>query len=182
MSIRFSFIAPSNAYYEKPYNKDALLISFDDKKKTIFSESLSIRGGIRNVVKNKYQVNKDKVASFMEYLKKEERFFRQYALAYKATDGADYLHGIMRYEKILIHAPDFLLNFGDYDIFARYRYYPDRDKVHFYEILRAIYRFVWDNIGYPEDIAIFDRPPLAILSQAYSNPLSFNDFDPWPER
>ncbi len=182
MSIRFSFIAPTNTYYEKPYSKNALLVAFDDDKKVILTQSLSIKGGIRSIAKNKYHVNGDKVASFLEYLKKEEPFFRQYAASYKATDGSDYLHGLMRYSKLLIHAPDFLLNFGDYDIFPRYRYYPDREKVHFYEILRAIYRFIWDNIGYPEDIAIFDKPPLAILSQAYSDPLSFNDFDPWPER
>ena len=174
----FSFIVPSNRYYQHPESKDSLLVVCDDGMKKLITKELHVNGQKRTIVKGEAYIKTDDKAAFEEYMTKEEDFFLEYAKKYAKSPNIWHSFGILTYKGISVRIPDYLSNFGDYDIFSRYDYYPDKEKVRFFAIARKIYSFAFKTIGgRHEDIAFFDRSSSIDKRINTDSFLTYEDFE-----
>ncbi len=173
----FSFIVPSNRYYQHPESKDSLFVVCDDEMKKLLTKHLSVDGQKRTIVKGESYIKTDEKKAFEEYMAKEESFFFDYAKEYAKSPNIWHSFGILTYKGVSVRIPDYLSNFGDYDIFSRYDYYPDKDKVRFFAIARRIYSFAFKAIGEREDIAFFDRSSAIDKHINMDSFLTYEDFE-----
>lgn len=176
MHFLFYFIAPTNAYYKNPYSRDSLFVGYDANKRTLFTESIHVDRKERFLKKKTYKVNEEKNEELMLFVKEIEDELSHSLDAYLPAEGVNYSNGLFAFKGKEVRVPDYLANFGDYDIFRRYNYYPDKKRVRFYELLRKFYAFAWNTIGEHEDIAIFEKIPSAVKDGSIQVPLETSDF------
>lgn len=177
MKFIFYFIAPTNVYYKNPYSKDSLFVGYDVAKRNLFTESIHIDRKERFLKKKIYKVNEKAHEEFMAFLIAIEKELSSLMDAYLPAEGVNYSNGLFSFNEKEVRVPDYLTNFGDYDIFRRYNYYPNKKRVRFYEFLRKFYSFAWKTIGEHEDIAIFEKIPSAVKDGSIQVLLEKSDFD-----
>lgn len=178
MEPLFSFALPTNAFYKNPYSKDAIFVAYDPGKRKLHYQKISLKGSQRLLEKKTYCVSEADADSLSKCLAKEESFFLSYFDRYEIKEGAWYTHGFFNYKGKEVRLPDYISNFEAYDIFHRYAYYPDTERVRFYRIAREIYRFAFKAMGGHEDLALFEKVPTAIKDGTISVMLEEGDFEP----
>lgn len=169
---------PTNAFYKNPYSKDAIFVSYDLNKRKLHYQKISLKNNQRILERKTYCVSEADAASLSDFLSKEENFFLPYFDRYVVKEGAWYTHGFLAYKGKEARLPDYIANFEAYDIFHRYAYYPDQERVRFYRIAREIYRFAFKAMGGHEDLALFEKVPTAVKDGTISVMLEKDDFEP----
>ena len=177
MKFLFYFIAPTNAYYKNPYSKDSFFVGYEPEKRVLFTEAIRIDRKERFLKKRIFKIKEEKNESFLLFAKEVENELLISLESYFPAEGVNYSNGLFAFKGKEVRVPDYLANFGDYDIFRRYNYYPDKKRVHFYELLRKFYSFAWEIIGEHEDIAIFEKIPSAVKDGSIRVLLEKDDFD-----
>lgn len=178
MDPLFYFAVPTNAFYKNPYSKDAIFVAFDLSKRKLHYQKISLKDGHRLLERKTFFASEEDTNALLERLSKEEDFFLSYLDVYETKEGAWYTHGFFNYKGKEVRLPDYISNFEAYDIFHRYAYYPDQERVRFYRIVREIYRFAFKAMGGHEDLALFEKVPTAVKDGTISVMLEKDDFEP----
>lgn len=138
MEKNFYIRIPGETYYSNPLIKDSVCFVFDLENKTIALNRRSLVNGEFVTKSKSFSISREWLKIIEDTLKGEERFFKDYLPKYDAADGQRFVHSVFSYGEATILFPDYLSNFGNQDIFKRYRYYPEADRVKFYSILRSL--------------------------------------------
>lgn len=143
MEKTFYLRLPGDSFYDNPFGKDSVCFLFDLENKTISLEKRSLKGS-EFVSKNKlFSISKEDLATLENELKGVHEFLVKYMAHYEPADGQRFIHSVFSYGEKKIVFPDYLSNFGNNDIFKRYRYYPEADRVKFYSILRSLVYYAY---------------------------------------
>lgn len=138
MENKFYIRIPGDTFYDNPYNKDSIGYHFNLDKKTIKVERRVIDDDGFKVFEKSYSISSDEADRLMAIFKMKDGFIFDYLDHYQIADGKRFAHSVFSVGTYKINFPDYLANFKSMDIFKRYRYYPEKERVLFYSALRYI--------------------------------------------
>lgn len=135
---KFYIRIPGERFYDNPYSKESIAYHFNLDKKTIKVEKREIGDDGFKVFEQSYSISGPEAERLMKMFTMKNGFIFDYLPKYQVADGKRFSHSVFSVGKIKVNFPDYLSNFKSMDIFKRYRYYPEPERVVFYSILRSI--------------------------------------------
>ena len=150
MESKFYLRIPGPSFYENPYERESLCYAFDLEKKTLEIERRRLASKSFEGRKELRGISDEAFSKLVTLLKEKDLFLSKCMDSYIPADGKRFLHSVFRYGEKSILYPDYLNNFGANDIFVRYEFYPERERVALYEIIRALAKTAFEIGGYPE--------------------------------
>lgn len=175
MSYLFETILPTDRFYAHPGSQEGVYYAYDAFRSKIFEIRASLSPQGLRIERKTHNVPSSKKAELASYLEKEGEAFERDFLSYKQKEAADFSHGLFSYKGEIRRFPDYLANFEEADVFYRYRYYPDPERVAFYTRLRTIYKWLFSIVGTPAPVLFYEHSfPATGLDKM--KPLSFSDF------
>lgn len=138
MEKTFYLRLPGDTYYDYPLNKDSVCFAFDLDSKTITQTRRVLKDGGFATKTKEFSISKEWLSIIEKTLEGQEEFLTKYLSKYVPADGQRFVHSVFSFGNEKIIFPDYLTNFGNNDIFKRYRYYPEEDRVKLYAIIRSL--------------------------------------------
>ena len=150
MESKFYLRIPGPSFYENPYERESVCYSFDLTNKTLLVEKRILVSKAFKSLKEEKNIPEETLKKLKELLEKNHPFVSKCMESYVPADGKRFLHSIFHYENKSIVYPDYLNNFGSNDIFMRYEFYPERERVALYGFIRNLAQIAFEIDGYPE--------------------------------
>jgi len=147
---KFYIRIPGDTYYDNPYNKDSIGYHFNLDKKTIKVERRVIGDDGMKILEKTYSISSDEAAMIMRCFTMKNGFVFDYLPRYRVADGKKFSHSVFSVGPTKIYFPDYLCNFKSMDLFKRYRYYPEPERVVFYAIIRSILHIAFTKTEKPK--------------------------------
>lgn len=147
---KFYIRIPGDTYYDNPYNRDSICYYFNLDKKTIKVERRAIGEDGFKVTQKTYSISSDEANMILRCFTMKNGFLLDYFDHYRVADGKKFSHSILSIGIEKIYFPDYLCNFRSMDLFKRYRYYPERERVLFYSAIRFILHFAFTKTEKPK--------------------------------
>lgn len=167
MPYLFEIVLATEAYYLHPSSKDGLYYAYDPKRQKIFMIHAYDTPKERRIERKAFSVSDERKESLEKILEEAGPSFEKEFADYEIREGASFSHGLFLYKGMARRFPDYLANFHAADIFYRYRYYPDEERVAFYTTIRKIYRWLFDIVGDPSPIPFYEHPigPMSMVCE-----------------
>ena len=150
MESNFYLRIPGPSFYENPYERESVCYSFDLEKKTLLVEKRILVSKSFNSRKDLKNIPDEALATLNELISKNHSFISKCMESYVPADGKRFLHSILHYGDKSIVYPDYLNNFGSNDIFMRYEFYPEKERVALYQFIRDLAKIAFEIDGYPQ--------------------------------
>ena len=150
MESKFYLRIPGPSFYENPYERESICYSFDLERKTLQIERRRLASKNFEGRKELRDISDDAYAKLTALLNEKDLFVSKCMESYEPADGKRFLHSVFSYGDKSIIYPDYLNNFGANDIFVRYEFYPERERVALYSFIRELAKIAFEIGGHPE--------------------------------
>jgi len=159
--MKITFVLPDENYYEKPSKKGSLiyLLDFETKKITIQKSHLDEEKRVGTL--QEYPLLERENTTILSAIGNIEKW-QEIIKTYTRKDGLCNSHTLIKINEFSCYIPDYLANFGELDIFDRYRFYPEKERVDFYKGVRIILKLLFERFGYPKEKPISLKPYYAL--------------------
>lgn len=177
MDFLFDLILPKSSYYSFPENKESLRISLKEDDNKIILTKLLVKEGKRLIKKKEIYLKEEEKKALKDFFDKEGDLLKKGISTYKPLEGISFIHTYFQYKGNSCLLPDYLANFRADDIFHRYKYYPNQERVKFYSSVRELYKIIFKIISYSDNLPIFDKTPYVFRNGALNNLILPEDFE-----
>ena len=150
MESKFYLRIPGPSFYENPYERESVCYSFDLSKGVIDIERRILASKAFKTIKEEKTIPENLLSKLNSLLSEKDTFISKCMESYVPADGKRFLHSVFHYGDKSIIYPDYLNNFGSNDIFVRYEFYPERERVNLYAFIRELAKCAFEVDGYPE--------------------------------
>ena len=150
MESKFYLRIPGPSFYENPYERESVCYSFDLEKGTLDIERRILSSKTFKTMREEKSLPENLLSKLRALLKEKRLFVSKCMESYVPADGKRFLHSVFHYGEKSIIYPDYLNNFGSNDIFVRYEFYPERERVNLYAFIRELAKAAFEVDGYPE--------------------------------
>lgn len=150
MESKFYLRIPGPSFYENPYERESICYSFDLNKGVLDIEKMILASKSFKSIKEEKTLPEALLSKLNALLKEKHEFVSKCMESYVPADGKRFLHSVFHYGEKSIIYPDYLNNFGSNDIFVRYEFYPERERVSLYAFIRELVKTAFEIDGYPE--------------------------------
>ena len=150
MESKFYLRIPGPSFYENPYERESICYSFDLSKGVLDIEKRILASKSFKTMKDEKTIPENLLSKLKTLLNEKHLFVSKCMESYVPADGKRFLHSVFSYGDKKILYPDYLNNFGSNDIFVRYEFYPERERVSLYAFIRELMKAAFEIDGYPE--------------------------------
>lgn len=165
------FVLPDASYYENPAKKGSVSYRLDFEAGKIAIQASHLEKGRRVGSYNEYPLSEIEAKRFLSAMGEADEYRRSIE-NYAVEDGLGNCHTLLAFDGASCYIPDYLANFGELDIFDRYRYFPKQEKVAFYQRTRALLKLLFERFGYPPEKPIFLKTHYALRNNENAYRLS----------